>query len=270
MVSSSLVESGLNEPHGVRSVSLVCVAEAVSPASVRPSLRTTIHRIHQNNVSISSKETIMTKLTPLRCLCLLCIVVGSLIGSTANAQSGLSRFDKPFDRPAISPYMNLLRNQNSSNSVLNYYGLVRPQQQYMAQNQQLTEQLQTVNRQNQMQGGRVGMRGRQMVRYRMGATGHSAGFLTIGGGVVGQGAEATGQNLMLGGFGASGGGGGTTGNMPGFGGSAGSNSAFGGGGSAGSFGGGFGGNSFGSSSGLGGGYGASLGGGYGGGYGQGF
>lgn len=210
----------------------------------------------------------MSKLTPICSLCLLSIVSISLMGSTARGQSGLSRFERPFDRPVVSPYMNLFRSRNSSSPVLNYYGLVRPQQQYMAQNQQLTQQLQTVNRRTQMQRGQNGTRGRQVARYRMGATGHSAGFLTIGGGVVGQGAEATGQNLGLGGFGDSSGFGGTTGNMPGFGGSAGSGSA--GLGSS-SFGGGnFGGGGYGTSSGLGGGSGSSLGGGYGGGYGQGF
>ncbi|MEP3478828.1 MAG: hypothetical protein ABJZ55_06245 [Fuerstiella sp.] len=183
----------------------------------------------------------MTRLTLIRSMCLLCILSSSLMSSTARAQSGLSRFDRPFSRPTISPYVNLLRGQGNgggANVGLNYFGIVRPQQQFGERNQQLTQQLQTVNRRSQSRGIQSRTQGRQFRQYRVGSTGHAASFLSIGGGVAGAGGQAVGQNLQLSGFTNAGGLGGTTGNSPGFGGGGGGGgSSFSG--SGGGFGGGF-------------------------------
>ncbi len=189
----------------------------------------------------------MTRLTMIRSLCLLCLISGSVMSSTANAQSGLSRFDRGFDRPTVSPYVNLLR--GGGNVGLNYFGVVRPQQQFVDQSQQLNQQLQTVNRRTQSQRFRSRTQGPLVQQVRVGSTGHAVSFLTIGGGVVGRGGQSNqglGQNLMLSGFGNAGGGG-TTGFSPGFGGDSSANGGgfgggnFGGGGGGGFSGGGFGG-----------------------------
>jgi len=51
-------------------------------------------------------------------------------------------------RPTFSPYLNLLRGGGSS-PALNYFGLVRPEQQFMQQQTQLRQQLQQTNQQLQ-------------------------------------------------------------------------------------------------------------------------
>ena len=64
---------------------------------------------------------------------------------SASAQSRSSRPNKAFanarspitSRPTISPYLNLLR---QGNPALNYYGLVRPEQEFRAANDQFRNQ----------------------------------------------------------------------------------------------------------------------------------
>lgn len=174
------------------------------------------------------------------------------------AQSGLSRFDRPLARPPISPYVNLLRGQGGGNVGLNYFGIVRPQRQFESQNEQLTQRLQSVNSRTQSQNGQRGFRRGLVQQYRIGTTGHSVQFLTIGGGSAGGSGQASGQNLGLSGFTNGTGQSGITGNAAGFGG----DGAAGGGGG---FGGGFGGGGFGGGGFGGGGLGGLGGGGFGGG-----
>jgi hypothetical protein len=49
-------------------------------------------------------------------------------------------------RPAVSPYINLLRgNNNINNAALGYYGIVRPEQQFRQQASQFQQQLSMTN-----------------------------------------------------------------------------------------------------------------------------
>jgi len=151
--------------------------------------------------------------------------------STVHAQTG---FGRPNDRPAFSPYLNLFRNQNrgssGGNTLLNYYGLVRPQNQAFEQTQQINQGLSNLRR-NAQQPNRTQRRG--MPQYsQLGITGHPTAFMTIrpgaGGGGSGGGFEG------IGGSGSFGDGGSSFGSIGGgssFGGS------FGGGGSLGGVGG---------------------------------
>ncbi len=151
-----------------------------------------------------------------------CLMVGLMITAscgwttTVMAQFGGSA---PLSPPTISPYVNMLRSDSSP--ALNYYGLVRPQQEFAQQNQQLGQGLQSL----QMQSSSMQPYSSGYGYSQLGATGHPVIFNSFGtsrfsGGYLGGGG---------GGFGGGGGGGG-------FGGG-----GFGGGGNAGQFGGGFGG-----------------------------
>jgi hypothetical protein len=42
-----------------------------------------------------------------------------------------NRIERPFDRPAFSPYLNMFRSGNGP--VMNYFGMVRPQQEFLNQ-----------------------------------------------------------------------------------------------------------------------------------------
>jgi hypothetical protein len=111
--------------------------------------------------------------------------------------------------PGTSPYLNLLRGSNPA--YLNYYGLVRPEQQGRAQGNQLQQQ--------QMQLGTVSSSvvGLQQAS-RGGAdlqTGHAFGFQTqrsyfMTTGTGGQGGGGQGMGGRIGGRGGAGGGGGAT------------------------------------------------------------
>ncbi|MEZ6059940.1 MAG: hypothetical protein R3C19_06235 [Planctomycetaceae bacterium] len=203
----------------------------------------------------------MQRFPEIRLLILSTVIAAGFAGS-AQAQLG-GHIDRPFDRPTVSPYLNLFRGDNSG-GVLNYYGLVRPQLDFQQANQQLGMNLQALQlQQNYLQQGGGLQRGVQSYS-QLGITGHPATFMSfsgVGGGGGGIGAGGIG----VGGIGGGGIGGG------GF-----------GGGIGGGFGGGFSGNSLGPnlgggiggfSGGLGpasaGGLGAFGGGGFGGGYGGG-
>lgn len=111
-----------------------------------------------------------------------------MVSPQATAQFGGDRIKRPLNRPTVSPYLNLFRRGNSRSPILNYYGSVRPQQQFYQQDQQLSRGLEQVedrnsnrnrwsNRQNSSQNSNNSFK-----RYRMSITGHRAGFMTIGGG----------------------------------------------------------------------------------------
>ena len=140
--------------------------------------------------------------------------------------------------PTISPYINLLRSDSSP--ALNYYGLVRPQQEFAQQNQQLGQGLQSL----QMQSSSMPMYSGGYGYSQLGATGHpvifnsfgtsrfSGGYLGGGGGGGFGGGGFGGGGFGGGGFGGGGFGGGNVGQFGG------GQSGFGG---VGSTGGGFGG-----------------------------
>ncbi|APZ95107.1 hypothetical protein [Fuerstiella marisgermanici] len=124
----------------------------------------------------------MSKLTSTIVTMALAVTVFSLSGSSAMAQFG-NRIQQPFDRPAFSPYMNMFRNSPASGgaAIMNYYGLVRPQQEMIQQQNDLQQGLYGFQRQQSMQNGqRPGQRGGFPRSYRMGVTGHSVGFMTAG------------------------------------------------------------------------------------------
>jgi hypothetical protein len=92
-------------------------------------------------------------------------------GAQAVAQFG-GRIDRPLDTPTFSPYLNMLR--NDAGPGMNYFGLVRPQQEFAQQNQQLGQGLQTLQMQ-QFQG--MQMTGGGYYGYsQLGTTGHPVMF----------------------------------------------------------------------------------------------
>ncbi|HUR52687.1 MAG TPA: hypothetical protein VMZ71_01025 [Gemmataceae bacterium] len=95
----------------------------------------------------------------------LALVVWAGTAATASAQPAGA--GAPYN-PPFSPYLNLLRNNNPQ--YLNYYGLVRPQQQF----QQAIQGLQSEVSATQSQiGTGIGASGAQM-------TGHNVRFLNTG------------------------------------------------------------------------------------------
>ena len=77
---------------------------------------------------------------------------------------------KPSTRPAFSPYLNLLRDGNST--LQNYYGLVRPQQDFRATNEQFQSELGSIDR------GITGVRNDLDQGSTRSASGHNARFLS--------------------------------------------------------------------------------------------
>jgi hypothetical protein len=67
---------------------------------------------------------------------LLVLCVLALVGAAASAQPQVG---PPTNRPAVSPYLNLLRPGNSAG--VNYYGLVKPQQEFRNNIQNLQQQV---------------------------------------------------------------------------------------------------------------------------------
>ena len=109
------------------------------------------------------------------CAVVLTIILCQVTGSVANAQSGVSRIRKPFDRPTFSPYLNLFRSGNGP--VMNYFGAVRPQQEFYSQNQHLNQELDDLQGRQNQQYNRMPKRIPGV--YTMGVTGHSTGFDTL-------------------------------------------------------------------------------------------
>jgi hypothetical protein len=104
----------------------------------------------------------MRFLLPLRLVAALAFVV-------ALAECGWAQYpyQPPTQRPAVSPYLNLLRRGNST--AFNYYTLVRPQVQQLSVNAQQNAAISQLNSQVQSQstGGGVPQQ----------ATGHATSFL---------------------------------------------------------------------------------------------
>lgn len=128
-----------------------------------------------------------------------------------------NQFDRGYNTPTFSPYINLLRDNGGVGQ--NYYGLVRPQMEFAQQNQQLNMGLQQLQVQNQMPN----QMGRMPMAYRysqLGATGHPVIFNSFGngqftGGYVGMAGGMGGMDAGMMGGGAAFGGGGMMGGMPG-------------------------------------------------------
>ncbi len=196
----------------------------------------------------------MTPLSQLKSM-LLAVMFGLSACAQASAQFGGNRINRPIDTPTFSPYLNMFRGgAGGGGPALNYYGLVRPQQEFAQQNQQLGEGLQALQMQ-QLQGMQV-MPGAGLYGYsQLGTTGHAvafnsfrtshfAGAFTAGGGGYGGGGYGGGGygGGGYGGGGYGGGGYGGAGYGGGFGGGGFGGGGFGGGGFGG---GGFGGGGFG-------------------------
>ena len=152
---------------------------------------------------VKTTQSHLDLIVPRSLIRLLMVVVLCQAGtSVASTQFG---FGRPNSRPTFSPYLNLFRNQGGggSNALLNYYGLVRPQNQAYQQSQQVNQGLLNLQRQSQAQragNNTVGQRG--IPRYsQMGITGHPTAFMTFGGGGVGAAGGGIGGE---GGFGSSG------------------------------------------------------------------
>lgn len=141
----------------------------------------------------------------------------ALLGTTLPSPAQ-DRIDRPIDRPTFSPYLNLFRGSNNNSTLLNYYGLVRPQQQALQQNQLLGQQVQTLQQRSVNSG--LGPR-QQVYRYSaLSTTGHPVVFNSFGGGAAAGGGGfgggvGFGDQSFGGGFGASGGLGGGSFTSPG-------------------------------------------------------
>lgn len=109
---------------------------------------------------------------------------------SANAQIG-ARIQRPFNTPTVSPYLNLFRSNNSrgGNAILNYYGLVRPQQQAMQQNNALRNDF---NRMSDRSPGNGQQNRNRRTSSMLGITGHPTSFMSLGGGGGGAGGGAGG------------------------------------------------------------------------------
>jgi hypothetical protein len=135
-------------------------------------------------------------------------VVGAVLGSTttASAQPQLG----PSPRPAFSPYLNLLRGNQSP--ALNYYGLVRPQIQ--ARESILGLQNQVGANQEAIGGVQAGLTDLTATGHQTMFLNHGSYFLTQGGGVGAGGRANTGGTFSTGvgkGTGGAGAGGGARG-----------------------------------------------------------
>ena len=147
-------------------------------------------------------------------------------GSQASAQFGGNRINRPIDTPTFSPYLNMFRGDGGG-PALNYFGLVRPQQEFAQQNQQLGQGLQALQMQQmqQMQGMQM-TPGLGLYGYsQLGTTGHAVAFNSFrtshftggytgvagGGGGFGGGAGFGGGGAGYSGRGGYGGGGGFSG-----------------------------------------------------------
>lgn len=117
------------------------------------------------------------------------------LSSSASAQLGGGRINRPIDTPTFSPYINMLRDNGSPG--LNYFGLVRPQIEAAQQNQLIGQQFQALqNQPMRMMNGGYGY-------SQLGVTGHPVVFNSFGGGQFGGGYTGAAGG---GGFGGGGGG----------------------------------------------------------------
>ena len=112
---------------------------------------------------------------------LCCAVVLSVNVRSASAQFG-GRIDRPINRPTVSPYINLFRNNNNASGVLNYYGLVRPQLDQQRANQQFGQNLQQLQYQQGLQRSGLGVQQQRIGYSQLGTTGHPTTFMSFSGG----------------------------------------------------------------------------------------
>lgn len=111
---------------------------------------------------------------------LLIAAICALSSSVASAQTGRSRIQYPLGRPTVSPYLNLLG--SSYGAGINYYGLVRPQQQFYQQAEDLKQGVYT-RHQRTSQAARPGQplsAAGSHAGYRLGTTGHATSFRVLG------------------------------------------------------------------------------------------
>ena len=109
-----------------------------------------------------------------------------------SAQFGADRIQRPINTPTFSPYLNMFRGRNDGGLVLNYYGLVRPQQQALQQNELIGQNLQSLQSMQMQQGRMPQQAGVPGYGYsQLGITGHPVAFQTFsnvsGGGFSGGG-----------------------------------------------------------------------------------
>src|SRR4051794_13123065 len=105
----------------------------------------------------------------------LALLIGLTVGSAARAQPHGHPPGSPFggpgraSSPTFSPYLNLLR---PGNQAVNYYGLVRPQQEFRSGLESLQQQYNTLNREvnTPSENGPAGLP----------ATGHAVTFMNTG------------------------------------------------------------------------------------------
>ncbi len=127
-------------------------------------------------------------------------IAALLIVAFADSASAQSRPNKAFanarspamSRPSISPYLNLLR---QGNPALNYYGLVKPEQEFRAANDQFRNQV------GQVQQKLEQREEEKEATSNLGITGHRVRFLADqsggSGGVQGTLAERTQRSAKL-------------------------------------------------------------------------
>lgn len=128
-------------------------------------------------------------------------------GGTSAVAQNFNRIERPLDRPTFSPYLNMFRGGNGP--VMNYFGMVRPQQEFLNQNRQLNDQLESVQQQQQQLQQPMNGFSQQRIPgvYTMSVTGHPTAFMTFRSGAAGgpnAGSQLAGQQPAAGPFGNSG------------------------------------------------------------------
>ncbi|HUQ72374.1 MAG TPA: hypothetical protein VM165_22800 [Planctomycetaceae bacterium] len=112
---------------------------------------------------------------------LVMIALSSPLSGSAQPPGG-SVGRNPISRPTVSPYLNLLNN-GGRNPGLNYFNLVRPEQQFQQANKQFSGELNSlqssVNGQQRPQ--QAAAQKTPLVTGRMAPTGHSTTFNQLGG-----------------------------------------------------------------------------------------
>jgi hypothetical protein len=109
------------------------------------------------------------------------LLVAGILGlaaSSASAQldpAGSLYYDSIYNRPTVSPYLNLLNPGAAANSVPNYFTLVKPQ---LEQRAALTQQRSEISRLNREVS--AGPRRSQRQQSQIRSTGHATQFMYYG------------------------------------------------------------------------------------------
>ena len=98
---------------------------------------------------------------------------GSAFSQEPPAVGGVGR--PPIRRPTTSPYLNLLRRDGRPNLTLDYYGTVRPQQEFRSAISRQSRSLDRLQSQVDEQGALLRSQNSQL-----GPTGHQVQFLSFG------------------------------------------------------------------------------------------